>query len=104
MYDDNIEYKIMSQTGYGVKNKEKEYGTFLNIDASNTLYNISEGRTWIATPANNGDTYLFCFGYGYLTTENFTYTPAVQPGIRPIVCLKFNVELQKLEDGIFMIK
>lgn len=104
LYDDNIEYKVTSQTGYEVKNKDSEYGATVEIDEANVLYNANEGSTWIATPANRGSNYLFCFGFGVLRTCDFTYTPEVQPGIRPIVCLKSDVELQKVDNGIFMIK
>ena len=43
-------------------------------------------------------------GRGIVRSADYTYTPAVLPGIRPIVCLKSDVVLEEYENDTFIIR
>ena len=77
-------------------------GNQLTINSEDKLYN--SGTTWLATPSQSGSTYLMCMERGIVRSADYTYTPAVLPGIRPIVCLKSDVVLEEYENDTFIIR
>ena len=90
--------------GYKVKFANGSYNTYISglaqveynsiyikLDSSNAL------AMWLASPAANGNSWLmnaYCSG----SLGGATYYD-VNPGFRPVVCLKSKVKLQKVVDG-----
>ena len=102
-YNEKIYYKIMSETGYYISRDNETFVKQLTINSEDKLYN--SGTTWLATPSQSGSTYLMCMGgIGIVYSADYTYTPAVLPGIRPIVCLKSDVVLEEYENDTFIIR
>ena len=101
-HNEKIYYKIMSETGYYISRDNETFGNQLTINSEDKLYN--SGTTWLATPSQSGSTYLMCMGGGIVRSADYTYTPAVLPGIRPIVCLKSDVVLEEYENDTFIIR
>ena len=93
----------MSETGYYISRDNETFVKQLTINSEDKLYN--SGTTWLATPSQSGSTYLMCMGgIGIVYSADYTYTPAVLPGIRPIVCLKSDVVLEEYENDTFIIR
>ena len=106
--------KASSETGYQVsKTATSDTGWANNIDGisrddTNKLYiseNVNDNAIsyWIASPSARGNTRIIGVDYrGYL--GNSTYDDNVYYGFRPIVCLNSNIELEKQENGTYIIK
>ena len=56
---------------------------------------------WLASPSTYGNNYLMDANH-YGSVDSYGYS-SLTPGLRPIVCLKPGVQLEKQTDGTFMI-
>ena len=105
-----IYYKV-GGSGYNVGWLADDLDTFINgVDMGTnkveSLYAVKDrskaSEVWLASPANTAsmlclDTSGSLDGYG-----NGVYTSST--GLRPIVCLQSNVQLEKQSDGTYLIK
>ncbi len=111
-----IEYTVKNQYGYGVRWKgSSSYadnidglstdinGIYIKVDKSN-----AEGA-WIASPSS-GNHFLQTKGYNLMHADYDAqlyydgYAAGFKYGFRPIVCLKSEVQLEKQENGNYIIK
>ena len=107
--DKRIKFEVESYFGYKlgwrVSDQElKSYIVGLNISQNNIYIITSQNKAnamWLCSPsANCIDDICVINHSGYMGDEDYGST---NPGFRPVVCLKSNIQLQKVENG-FEIK
>ena len=105
--------KATSETGYQITQTAKNdtgWETYISdmVSSSDTnkLY-VSENTStnadgyWLASPSANGANSVLCVGYGgYVIISGYSSNY----GFRPLVCLNSDVELEKQENGTYLIK
>ena len=106
----------MGEEGYGIKDnlEDSSWSSSLNLENSQGLYVIkSEDKAsayYIASPAGDfgsvyGPNNIFCVDghFERLSMTNYTALGGVYSGLRPVVCLKSGVALEKQSDGTYHI-
>ena len=105
--DKTIEYTHNS-TGYQVKwSTDSSYNTYISgLNTSESLYVISDPSKaytmWLAAPSAYNSYIVMYVSYDGLVYNN-DYSN-YYPGFRPLVCLKSDVQLEKQEEGKYIIK
>ena len=100
-------YCSADQYGYYISWTEGGlYASINGLDRSESLYVIRDESKafgmWISSPsAYNTDTMVYVNSDGEVT--NMSYG-GILPGIRPVVCLKSSIQLEKQSDGTYLIK
>lgn len=93
---DKIEYLLENDIGYNVTQGS------INTDSAYNMYG-DDNLYWIASPAQSANNVITVKTTGVVASNDFTYTPAAQGGIRPIVCLKNTAKLLRNSDGTYSI-
>ena len=108
--DKYIEYDINDEYGYKVKwQSDSNYSNSikgLNTTEFNNLYTINSHTYawgyWLASPATEVTSVMVNFHDGVLIFAGSNDTNG--QGFRPLVCLKSNVKLRKVEDGYKIVE
>ena len=110
-HPENPMYCSANSTGYYVS--WTEGGTDYSIsglDTSESLYVISDSTDayamWLASPSAASSSYMMrVTSSGYVNQYYYYHsTYSSNPGIRPLVCLKSGVQLEKQSNGKYLIK
>ncbi len=77
-------------------------------DENNEIYiktrQENANAMWLASPSSgDNDDIVYAYCSGYLDNGNYYYISS-GPGLRPLVCLRSNVQLEKVKDGEYKIK
>ena len=97
------------ETGYKIRWNGGSYNNDVTgVDDSEDLYYIKSSvdkadSMWIASPSADGTNYLMnMYNNGHMNM--YYYYSNNRSGIRPIVCLKSEILLEKQSDGTYLIK
>ena len=106
--DKYIECEANDLIGYTIKWSDTQtYDEVLNglkKDELNGIYSNSEQDLWVASPAKRDTDDLLTITSQESINTGDTQNVYVYAGLRPIVCLKANTQLEKLENGNYVIK
>ncbi len=99
----------VNKTGYRISNNGGDSWTTAynyGIITQDTTYRLTYGNTrgiWLASPANGASTWniMKIDSNGQVDNDGYLGT---QQGFRPIVCLKPDVQLEKVEDGYRIVE
>ena len=111
-YNTNNKYQAQAEDEYGYQISSdggENFGYAISdyLNAADDLYVIDETNNasamWVASPSAYLDDFVYEVHYdGYVDTVYYFNTYKV--GFRPLVCLQSNVQLEKQQDGSFLLK
>ena len=100
-------YCSANSTGYYISwsNGGTDY-YIRGLDTSESLYVISDTSKayamWLGSPsAYSTDDLVNVYDFGGVSSNHYGY---LNPGLRPLVCLKSDIRLEKQSDGTYLIK
>lgn len=107
-YGVNYQTRVNNNIGYqisidGGSNWATNFASIIDINDSLYVLNNTEKASamWLASPSSSNSILdVDCYGYIY---DNYSYS-STYTGIRPVVCLKGSVKLEKIEEGKYRIK
>lgn len=101
--------EVRDDNGYSIsidngQTWEKSISGILGVDDNTYVIrdNSNAIQTWIASPSSNANNNMIAINTSGAIT--FQYYGSNEPGFRPVVCLKNEVELERNNDGSFSIK
>ena len=102
--EDRYGYKISADGGESFGYYIQNSSDYLNYE--DDLYVIDETNDaeamWVASPSFSDSTYVYKMNYDGYVGRYFYSSRSV--GFRPLVCLQSNVQLEKQQDGSFLLK
>lgn len=110
-YKTNNQYqtRVTNILGYDISidgGSTWDYSVLANLNIENDLYGINSTdkatAMWVASPSSRHDAFLMYVNcYGTLGMDSFGHRSI---GFRPVICLKSNVQLKKVENGYEIIE
>lgn len=107
-YGTNFITRVTDTVGYTISSDGgSSYGEGFSIPNGNGLYWLSDTSKatwdWVASPSNRSDAtslyYIQQGGYSHVAGNGY---PTI--GLRPVICLKSNIQLEKTGEGVYNIK
>ena len=107
-YGTNFITRVTDTVGYTISSDGgSSYGEGFSIPNGNGLYYLSDTSKatwdWVASPSNRSDAtslyYIQQSGYSHVAGNGY---PTI--GLRPVICLKSNIQLEKTGEGVYNIK
>lgn len=107
-YGTNFITRVTDTVGYTISSDGgSSYGEGFSIPNGNGLYWLSDTSKatwdWVASPSNRSDAtslyYIQQGGYSHVADNGY---PTI--GLRPVICLKSNIQLEKTGEGVYNIK
>ena len=102
------ESQATNTTGYQIrKTSSDNWVNYISmLSTSDPLYVITKQTDalayWLGSPSAEGDDFVMQVDYTGNVSRNYYYTYDI--GFRPLVCLKYDIQLQKNSDGTYNIK
>ena len=106
--DKYVDYHIANSYGYDIKwSTSSSYDTYITGLTQNDFYGIyiksdssKASGMWIASPASSNNNLQSAYSVGNIDDYTYSYDML---GLRPIVCLKSDVRLEKINDEMYEI-